>query len=698
MGAVARQLELRDALQNTIQVVPDPQEGAVRFGYNWTQRGPLLDAPGTRRRLWQQRQYWHHDYNELFKGAAAGAVKNVQSTPWEVRADDPEPWQTILMQADFGNWDRFVSKLVKDFLRYDVGAFIELIAPGDPIQAPSGPVVGLSILDPLRCYPTGNPEFPVIYYDSYNALHLMHMGRVVQFVDGIDSEESLAGYGESALSRCVGTIYREILMNRYIEQFLDDKPPPGVAVFGNLSQSVVEGAIEKMHQDNSTDITGEWGRTLRLYGLEAENKPTVDFISYSRTPEKFDYQVYTDINVKKIALGMNTDVLEIWELTRGGLGQGTQSEIMQQKSRGKLMGRLLKGLERTINMALPEDVEFSWQYKDPQEDIEEAEKAKTWTGIAKEAADITTKQEQRELIAQQVEPWRDVMSEDDGTVRRLPDDDPKAGNEPTPEEISQTATVDDSETVAITAAKEFTSTTADWQTTFADFVQTAQLPGAGAGALRAAFRNELHDAGMMAYEDGLRAGGVDPDESDALTKAERRRKVAEWLAVQNTFITNLVDDIQGREEPVSSKEIALRGQMWANKSLRSIYYAGLYEAQATKFFEWEYDPEKHHCATCLTLNGQVHSLKTWMKSGFTPGCTCLECGGYLCGCKFKATTAGSRGRIPGRTGLQTVIDQFSDFMRRLVNRKDTVQIDGEYAPDAHTAMIALFLRRVASEG
>lgn len=698
MGVTARQLDISEARQLSVQEKPDATKGEAQlYGLSVT-RGPLLPAPGTRQRLWALRQYWYNDYNELFRGAAAGAVKNVQSTTIRIEADDPDPWMAMLMSADFGDWDRFLSKTINNFLRYDCGAFIELIAPGDPMQAPTGPVVGLSALDPLRCWPTGDPDYPIIYYNARQQMHIMHRARVIQFVDGEDSEESLMGYGDCALARSIATVHRDILMNRYLEGKLDDKPHPGLMILGNISREEFNLATQEMHEKQQTDQKDEWGRITILQGAQAEVKPTAESITFSEPPDKFDWREYTEINVKRLALALNVDILELWELTRGGLGTSGQTEAMQQKSAGKLPGRLRKGLLRAINQALPEDVEAQWDYKDPREEQEEADNADKWASVITALGSDLSAQERRELAARKIEAVRETLEDPDGTIRELPKGEDDTADSVDYEEISRPATADDTETVMVSAGqKDFAGTASDFASTFETFVRTVERGGTP-GALRAVFRDELHDAGMQAYEDGLRAGGIDPDTADAVTKADRRRRVAEWLAVQDTYIRNFVDDIRDREEPVGDAEIALRAQMWANKSLHSIYYAGLYEANRNKLYQWQYAEKKDHCATCLSLNGQVHSLRTWMKSGFTPKCTCLECGGYNCGCEFVEATTGPRGRIPGRGGLRTAVDRIGDFVRHVATRKDAVSVpDVKPQWDSHTAALASYMQYVAGE-
>lgn len=647
----------------SVQEQTPVQGGAYRWGWG-AKRGPLLPAKGSREREWILRQYDHHDYNGIFRGARDGLIARVQSTPWEIVAKDADRWQKMLMQADFGDWDRFVSKVIRDYTRHDSGGWVELIAPGDPRGVPTGPVVGMAVLDSLRVFPTGNPTFPAIYYDIHGRMHLMHRARVMQIVDSPESEENLEGYGECALSRCIAAVHREILMNRYIEQFLDDKPPPGLAIFGNLSQPEVESALRRMEIENKTDDMSDWGRVATLYGLQAELKPTVEFVTYTKAPEGFDFEKYTTLNVKQIALGLGVDILDIWELTSASLGTGTQSQIMAQKSRGKALGVLLKKFERMINQALPDSAEFRWQYRDPQEDQEEATKAQTWGGTVQIISNNLTPDEQRQLLANQVPGLAEVLIDEKGELRRLPDDDPKGPSQDANATVtaSDTQTGDDTTVLSALTQRAFGTTAAEFERRFSNFVRVGQAHEFPQAVMRSTFRDELMSAGMKAYEDGLEDGGALPSDADAVELAARRRKVAEWLALQNPYITSFVAQVERGE--ISRDQIPMRGGMWVNKSLRSIYYVGLNDAARERYFMWQLGATIAHCQTCLTLNGQVHKLKHWLKSGWTPQCTCLECKGFQCDCKFVAAEGPSRGRLPNSGGfLSGLVDRFTGFLQ-----------------------------------
>jgi hypothetical protein len=386
-----------------------------------------------------------------------------------------------------------------------------------------------------------------------------------------------------------------------------------------------------------------------------DNPPGIEHFTFATAPDSFDFEKFTVIDVRMIALGIGLDIQDIWELSGAGIGTGTQSQIMAQKSRGKAYGRILKSLERMINRALPEEVEFAFQYKDPQEDLEEAEKAGAWVATINSAGDggILNEEEKRVAAANQIPAVRDVITDEAGQIKRLPDDDPK------PPAIQE-----DTQGTEDVVSKAFDDISTIFSDGFAEFVRNSQ--DLGRGTLRAAMRNELNEQGTIAYNQGLRDGGEDPETADAITKADRRRTVAEWVAEQNPYVNKFVDDVLAG---IDDAELVRRSELWANKSLRAIYYAGLADAAGDQLRMWVYDPEKEHCDTCLMLNGQIHPIREFMAQGYYPGSSALACGGFFCGCKWEKVPDGTlpRGAMPGeREGL---LDRILNFVRRLMRRR-----------------------------
>lgn len=655
-------------LHDSVIKHPTLNQGRLRMTIN--KRGPLLPSWGSREREKVLREYYHHDYNTLFRGAIAALIKRVQSTPWEVKAPeaDGDRWQRLLMTADFGDWDRFIAKVITDYSRQDQGAFIELIAPGNPLEAPLGAVTGLALLDSVRCYPTGAPNYPVLYYDLNGKIHALHRGRVMQFLDTPDSDESTPGYGDSALSRAIAPVRRQILIGRYIEQSLDDEPPPGITIFGNIGEEQVEAAIETMQSNRDRDTRGEWGRMLRLYGLRKETAPSVETVSFTKPPEKFDFEQYTNLDAREIALAIGIDIQDIWgELSGSGIGSKGQSEILAQKSRGKGFGRILKGLERLVNRALPEDVEFKWKYEDPQEDMEQAQILQSTAASVQVLGSTLSVDEGRSLLANTSQAVRDVLVDETGKVRRMGDADPKAEDQQIKPDINTNAPSPQSpadDTTLQKATKDFNSTSEQFVQAFVGTINQAGDDAVSPAVARALLRDQLWQYGMMAYEDGLREGGVDPAEADAEELAHRRRVVATWNASQTGYIDAFVDDIL--RVGLSPEEVRRRAGLWISKSLRSIYFAGIEDSNDQQMYQWQLGMTEKHCRTCLTLNGQVHPMKKYVKAGLLPGSSALECNGYQCDCRLVRATGRERGRIPGDS--PSLSDRLVTWLRGLVGR------------------------------
>lgn len=649
--------DIQRAEQFSVQQKPDVRKGTtgrMMFSPTVSSRSKLLTYWGTYERERQLRRWWLDDYNELFRGAIAGIIKRVQSTPWEITADGSygDYWQRLIQVADFGSWDNFIAKLITDFSVQDVGAFIEIIAPGDPRFAPIGPAVGLALLDPLYCWPTGDPEYPVIY-QSHGKYHILHRGRVVRFVDMMQSSEDVPDIGLSALSRCIPSVKRDILMNQYIESKLDDSPPPGIAIFHNIAEEQERSAIEVRDRQTATDAGNEWGRTVKLYSLDPQFAPDVKYITFAQAPEGWDWDKYINITARKMAAGIGTDIQDFWELTGGGIGTGTQSQVLAAKARGKALGRILRGIERVINMVLPEEAEFAFKYSDADEDMERAQVALARSQVVATNAGNMSTDEQRAYMADTDETYREAVTDDTGNVREYGDVDPKGPDQPAPISPApaqpagpppgeEDIIVDDVRAGSVeTAEKAIGATREEFKRAFVDILGFAQDGTLPRPSIRIALRTQLQQAGRAAYLDGLRDGGLDnpewSQESDAI--------LAAWRERQNPYIDAFIDALYNKGAGLAAP--MERAQLWVNMSINPMYYRGLEDAAPNQRYKWNIGATKESCVTCLGLNGQVHRLRDYRRLNLIPQSRSLVCGGWLCDCGLEKTDAPSQGRLRG---------------------------------------------------
>src|SRR5574342_916409 len=178
------------ATAQSIQDIPpaDLTGGGNLFRSFMITRGPLLPPYGTRECEEWLRRYDRYDHNLVWRSARAGLVRKWCGAPWSLRAetkiyaplspywgrygygrdvDEVAVYQDVLQKSQLGKgWDTFFGRVGRAFLTQNNGAWIEIIGPGDPSGPLIGAVTGTTALDPIRCYPTGNPEFPVVYYST----------------------------------------------------------------------------------------------------------------------------------------------------------------------------------------------------------------------------------------------------------------------------------------------------------------------------------------------------------------------------------------------------------------------------------------------------------------------------------------------------------------------------------------------------
>lgn len=643
--------------RHSVQVLPDAQrDGGASLFYWDTARGPILPAWGTRERERALRAWYRNEYNTLVQGAFSGLGKRWAATPWEISGPKraTQKFQDVFRGADFGRgWSSFVQKLALDFLRQDGGAYVELIAPGNPMKAPTGPIMALANLDSLRCLPTGDPEYPVIYYNRQGAMHVMHHTRVMHMVDMPDADERNPGYGLSALSRSIAVVQRQLLMGRYIQQRLDDVPPPGLLVLSGITEKQWNEVQARHIRQQSADAQQPFGRTIAINSLQPEMAVKVESVPFAAPPDGFDYPTYVEIDVNELALAIGVDKQELWELGSGDLGSGAQSEVLHAKSQGKMFGSFLIELERRLNDVLPESCEFAFKVQDPYEATEKANAAQVWAGVVASLGARITDDEARLLLANQIEAVKDAITDADGELVRLNDADPKADPQapeivapdaspvnaaPAAAPVDQTAQDD----AKAAGRKAIQATALNFTSDFEDLLKGARSDDFGRRRFGIVLRDLIRKYGREAYLDGMADGGVDTGrelDDDDVTAYRA------LLVKQSAFVTSLGAAIY-REGSVTDGMAANKPEMWFNKSILPFYEEGRASADKNGMYTFTGNDGADTCITCQRLQNQTHRMKDWARKGLRPrvDTTNFECGGWNCKHVLVKTTERARGK------------------------------------------------------
>lgn len=633
------------------------------MGILWPGQQGLISGWGTWMCDRDLRAIFYMLHNTLVQGAFDLFCQNILSTPYEISGgrNQTYTWQDIFFEAEFGEgYDTLVWKFLQDYLCLNRGGFIEKVSYGDPMTPlnENARILGLNHLDAMRIVLTGNLEFPYQYYSEYTGkLHTLHRSRVIHMVHAPSPNTSYPHYGKSPLYNILSQSHAQILLGRHQNELLSDLPPPGIVLFNNIKSENVEDAMKTFEAERRTDGQQVHRGPLKMEGLKPDQPVSVTFIPLASVPSDFDYEKYMRVHVNLVALGIQVDPQDIWPLTGTALGTGQQSKILSSKSSGKGYGYTLIRLERSWNTTMPRPVELKYKAQNAEQDQTQANIAKTWVDTVNASSDLS-KEERRQLLANQIPQYADVLLDEQGNVR-LPDDDPKEqgqeivdanaqpdvttandvnaaappGQTPPPD---QQVTADDSAQIV----KEYSATASEFEDEIAAILADAAAGTINKTSFGARMRSAINKYGRLAMLDGLNAGGVATDELDA----DDKTTLATLLAAQSPYVTNVANEIFNSDGGFKGSP-TFRASLWVAKTLEPFYYAGLASADKNGMYGFVGEDGEESCNACQKLKGQVHRLKDWIRKELVPRVNTenFECGGWQCQHYLEKTDAKASG-------------------------------------------------------
>jgi hypothetical protein len=636
--------------------------GSIFFSGGYENFGNSLPSVYDPRRQYILNRIDSYPQNNMWQGAVARIAHKVAGTSAEISGKRRVKWyqDLIFFTADNGGgFEQFVTKVIHDFFVYDDGAVVEIIGRGEPdTNLDKEAIVGLAVLDPLRCFFTMNHEYPVWYQDSVSGkMHKLHYSRVHRFVDQPLSDPELRGRGRSALSRAIGFVQQAIVNQTYIGEMLSNEPAPGILHTQGINPQIWKDAWNAYQINRTQKGTTAYKPLMELIS----NRPTlnnegesIEIIKFSAAPEGYDPIALTELQAKGIALGLDCDPNDVLPLNSNKFGNGEQSRVLDQKNRDGGFTQLLKMLERFFNTrVLPDPLRYQWRYRDSEQSLQSAEIAEKHLNVANTlvmmlGSSTQSKEIALRYLADNVDSLGQILTDENGEMVSLYSDDP---GEDVPD-AQQVATDIDADTpeagqpqqtaqddVTVPAAKAYEDTRYEFTRDFASIIIDANN-GDIASRRRAGtlLRSVLTKYGRRSTIDGLATGGVETE----VLEGDDLDTFLKWNAEQSGYVTDLTARIwdKGLTEP----QIYSSVESWASKSLASAYQNGLISADANGMYEWKLGATEEHCDTCARLNKQVHRLKDWIAHDLKPGGSKLDCGGWRCDCSLNKTIGRAKGR------------------------------------------------------
>lgn len=595
-----------------------------------------------------------HPQNGLYQGALSGLARDLAGAPWEITGKRRAGWyQDILLNANKGKgWANFIQSWARSYHNCDDGAVVEIIGRGNPSkELEREAITGIATLDPLRCYFTGNDEFPVLYQDAWTGkIHQLHKTRVHRFVDMPYDDPLLNGRGLCGLSRSIAFVQQAIENLSYIGESLSNEPPPGILIVNGVLQSTWEDSWDLWEAGRRQAGVSRYKPFIEIIQI-ADQKVEVQFVPFRRTPEGYDPMAMIELETKGIALGLNIDPQDVWPISGGSFGTNTQAKVLDEKSKTRAIGFLIAIMSRFLNdRVLPDPLKYESKYRDSKQSKEQADMALAHTAVAEKVAALAGSPKGNEIalryLAKTVDSLADVLLDEKGELITLYDDDP---TEDVPEPITvedNAAEVDQSDPETQTQDSETKVGRKSFEDTRKRFV--GNLEDALTGANDADFdrrragvviRGLIATDGREAYKDGLAQGGVDVEalEGDDLDRYNR------LVAEASGYVSNLTERIY--DKGLSEAQIHNSAEMWSNVTLQKFYVSGLESGDTNRMYIWKIGSTEEHCSDCRKFNNQVHRIKDWVRNGKLPGNSNLSCKGFNCKCGLYRTSKRATGNF-----------------------------------------------------
>lgn len=138
----------------------------------------------------------------------------------------------------------------------------------------------------------------------------------------------------------------------------------------------------------------------------------------------------------------------------------------------------------------------------------------------------------------------------------------------------------------------------------------------------------------LAWEEGLRDCGINPNETTAEEDARLRLEINTEIGYLYGFANDVYN--ANRASGGLLRDLNRRLGMWVNKYGMIRNLARTYACEDRKK-KWVMNPRKEHCESCLRLDGRVYRASTWQRYNIYPRMPRLRCGGFWCGCDFEDT-------------------------------------------------------------
>ncbi len=292
--------------------------------------------------------------------------------------DDTDSQQRLsrakaILESYGPGWTKGLTRGMPDYLGTNFG---QVIAIERAINKPGARITGLIHLDALRCTPTWDPEYPILYWSPRGEVYLLPEWGVIRITDMPASDPLAFDYGQCASDRAWEAIIQDCAVTTYFREKITGSR--------NLSIFIIRGlTFQQLNDALTTSEAGREARNFILYKgstlipLLSDTEIQLTEIPLAAVPDGFDVDlVRTDIRLR-FANAAGVAVQDIAPLSGQGLGTGTQSVIQDEAYEGMGLAVYPKLLSEALNAkVLSESTTFTVYTNDLRDQKAKADVAK----------------------------------------------------------------------------------------------------------------------------------------------------------------------------------------------------------------------------------------------------------------------------------------------------------------------------------
>lgn len=305
------------------------------------------------------------DHEPMWAGAVSIAITKVSSLSFEIQGDIPlrtRRGHELMMHFDADRgYVSGMSKILQDFILTNNGAFVEIVRVSTSMNSQ---IIGLIPLDSLRCVRTGNPDIPVVYRDLKGRSHELKAYEVMEFVDMPSNRAELFGSGRCAAARAYRSIYKLAAIDNYLSEKVTGRHPTAIQLVNGLNDPQLRSILNTGQSE--ADSRGAVAYMGAIIATVPGDKPvSVGTIPLAEFPDNFDRSKETDLGLLAYANNLGLDVQDIQPLTGRALGTGAQSEVLNEKAKGKGLSAFRQQFAHGLSTwVLPDMTTFTFIEKD----------------------------------------------------------------------------------------------------------------------------------------------------------------------------------------------------------------------------------------------------------------------------------------------------------------------------------------------